>query len=99
MIMVRESRHFNQGKLNVESEVMQNQELVQAELLEVRQEKNIMTIREVVVLLNENESIESVAQKLNMRANVLEAKLANAAVVVNHDGEWKYCGGWDKTHL
>lgn len=92
MITMRENGHLNQEKLNNESEVMQNRKQVQSELLEVKQEKNFMTIKEVVALLNDNETIESVAQKLQMRASVLEAKLANAAVVVNNDGEWRYGG-------
>lgn len=89
---MREKKHLNQGKLNDGSEVIQNQDLVQAELPEVKQEKNFMTIKEVVALLNDNETIESISRKLEMRASVLEAKLANAAVVVNHDDEWRYDG-------
>jgi len=74
MIAMRDKGHLDQGKHNDESEVMQNQEQVQAELVEKRQEKIFMTIREVVALLISNESIESVSQKLEMRASILKAK-------------------------
>lgn len=81
-----EKGHLIQKKLNSESEEVQLEGTIQAE------EKRFVTIKEVVTLLNENERIEHVAQKLEMRANVLAAKLANAAVRMDDEGKWAYYG-------
>ncbi|RDV35227.1 hypothetical protein [Lysinibacillus capsici] len=78
--------HFIQNKLNSNSEETQLEDTFQAE------EKQVVTIREVVSLLNENETIEHVAQKLEMRTNVLASKLANAAVKLNEESKWVYLG-------
>lgn len=79
-----EKEHLIQKKLNSKSEEIQLEGTIQAE------EKQIVTIKEVVSLLNENENenetIEHVSQKLKLRVNVLAAKLAKAAVRVNEEG-------------
>ncbi len=86
MIVMQESGHSNQKKTNNRLEGKQNQGTNQAET------KREVSIKEVVTLLNENSSIEDIAQKLGLRVNVLEAKLANAAIILNDEGQWRYIG-------
>ncbi|MEK4131271.1 hypothetical protein NYE67_16635 [Solibacillus sp. FSL W8-0474] len=93
MIAMLENGHLNQEKSNSQLEKNQNQGANQAE------EKQFVTIKEVVTLLNEDISMEVVAQKLGLRVNVLEAKLAKAAVVSGEDGQWIYIGENKKESL
>lgn len=85
--------HLNQKKLIDQSMFKQKQGIVQEELIGVNPEKKFVTIKEVMALLNANETIESVAQKLEIRTDILETKLANAAIGLNGEGQWEYFGG------
>ncbi|MBK3497175.1 hypothetical protein JFL43_20555 [Viridibacillus sp. YIM B01967] len=90
---MQESVHLNQEKLLDQSEMMQGQGSVQEEVAEGNSKKKFVTIKEVMALLNANETIESVKQKLQIRTDILEAKLANSAVGLNNEGQWEYFGG------
>lgn len=90
---MQESVHLNQKKLIDQSMFKQKQGIVQEELIGVNPEKKFVTIKEVMALLNANETIESVAQKLEIRTDILETKLANAAIGLNGEGQWEYFGG------
>ena len=78
--------HLNQKKGENHSEETHQDVLNQSD------EKKVVTIKDVVTLLNNQQSIKQVADQLQMRVNVLTAKLSNAAVKQNEEGKWIYVG-------
>lgn len=88
-----ENEHLNREKSHNQLGENRNQDGKRAEV------NPVITIKEVVTILNQDNSIEDVAQKLGLRVNVLEAKLANAAVVIGKEGQWVYLGENEKESL
>lgn len=86
MIVMLDKEHLNQKNV-----VNQSVEVHLDGVKESEQGK-VVTIKGVVTMLNNQQSIEQVAESLQMRVNVLTAKLANAAVRLNDEGKWVYVG-------
>lgn len=88
-----ENEDFNQKKIDRNSEEVQNERIEEAN------SKRFLPLKEVVLLLNKMQSIEEVAIQLDLRVNVLRAKLKNAAIKNIDTGEWIYVGGNESKSL
>lgn len=93
MIAMLDNEHTNHKNVVNQSEEMQLDGVKKSDL------KKIVTIKDVVSMLNGQQSVEQVAESLQMRVNVLTAKLSNAAVRLNEEGKWVYVGGNESESL